>query len=60
MAKAWTLRGGQLTPLDLFDGKHVPALSYDGQTASEYLNEDVVYPPETPALYIGKVCSRTF
>ena len=50
IAKAWTLHGGELHEVDLFDSRNVPALA-----AGECLGDDCVYPPAAPALYIGNM-----
>ena len=60
IAKAWVLRRGQLDEVNLFDGKHVPALVYEGQSSTEHLDDDVIYPPDTPALYIGRYIIVSF
>ena len=54
VAKAWVLRDGQMSEVDLFDSGNVPALAME----TDWTNSQTDYYdlPEAPALYIGKIC----
>ena len=46
MANAWIMRKGKLTPVSVFDNKHIPAIS-SFQSPEETAQQE-------PLLYVGK------